>query len=104
MAKVIDGKVIAAIIQKEVQESAVELQREKGIRPGLAVLLVGERKDSQTYVRTKKKVAEEVGWVVYIYRKNQKQMTNHIRQILLDWRDITGIRHGGRSAGSGTAA
>jgi len=60
-AKLIDGKAMAAIIQKEVQEGAAELERTKGIRPGLAVLLVGERKDSQTYVRTKKKVAEEVG-------------------------------------------
>ena len=29
--------------------------------PGLAVVLVGERKDSQTYVRSKKKACEEVG-------------------------------------------
>ena len=29
--------------------------------PGLAVVLVGERKDSQTYVRNKKKACEEVG-------------------------------------------
>lgn len=29
--------------------------------PGLAVVLVGERKDSQTYVRNKKKACDEVG-------------------------------------------
>jgi 5,10-methylene-tetrahydrofolate dehydrogenase/methenyl tetrahydrofolate cyclohydrolase len=29
--------------------------------PGLAVVIVGERKDSQTYVRMKKKACEEVG-------------------------------------------
>jgi len=29
--------------------------------PGLAVVLVGTRKDSETYVRIKKKVCEEVG-------------------------------------------
>ena len=29
--------------------------------PGLAVVLVGTRKDSETYVRNKKKVCEEVG-------------------------------------------
>lgn len=29
--------------------------------PGLAVVLVGERKDSQTYVRSKKKACEECG-------------------------------------------
>lgn len=29
--------------------------------PGLAVVLVGARKDSETYVRNKKKACEEVG-------------------------------------------
>lgn len=29
--------------------------------PGLAVVIVGERKDSQTYVRMKRKACEEVG-------------------------------------------
>ena len=32
-----------------------------GVEPGLAVVLVGERKDSATYVRMKKKACEEVG-------------------------------------------
>lgn len=39
--------------------------------PGLAVVLVGERKDSQTYVRNKKKACEEVrrwaaNWMVWV--------------------------------------
>lgn len=33
--------------------------------PGLAVVIVGERKDSQTYVRMKKKACEEVGIASY---------------------------------------
>lgn len=32
-----------------------------GVVPGLAVILVGERKDSATYVRNKKKACESVG-------------------------------------------
>jgi 5,10-methylene-tetrahydrofolate dehydrogenase/methenyl tetrahydrofolate cyclohydrolase len=61
MAKIIDGKAMAAVIHGEVKAGVVELQKEKNITPGLAVVLVGERKDSQTYVRSKKKAAEEVG-------------------------------------------
>lgn len=61
MAKIIDGKAVAAMIHQEVLEGVRELEQQKHIRPGLAVILVGDRKDSQTYVRTKKKVAEEVG-------------------------------------------
>ena len=41
------------------------LKEEYGKAPGLAVVLVGERKDSQTYVRNKKKACEEVGIVSY---------------------------------------
>lgn len=57
----IDGKAIAATIR---QETAAEVQRIKeltGKVPGLAVVLVGARKDSETYVRNKKKACEEVG-------------------------------------------
>lgn len=53
----IDGKAIAAEIRVELKE------RVAGLRsvPGLAVILVGARRDSQTYVRMKKKACEECG-------------------------------------------
>ncbi|KAG2655570.1 hypothetical protein PVAP13_1KG014100 [Panicum virgatum] len=60
-AKVIDGKLVAKQVREEI---AVEVSRMKhaiGIVPGLAVILVGSRKDSQTYVRNKKKACEAVG-------------------------------------------
>jgi len=40
------------------------LEASHGVRPGLGVVLVGERADSASYVRTKTKVAAEVGIVV----------------------------------------
>ncbi|XP_020529463.1 bifunctional protein FolD 4, chloroplastic isoform X2 [Amborella trichopoda] len=61
VAIVIDGKSIAKQIRNEI---AVEVSRVKdalGIVPGLAVILVGSRPDSQTYVRNKKKACEAVG-------------------------------------------
>lgn len=39
-----------------------ELKASHGVTPGLAVVLVGNRTDSATYVRMKKKAAEEVGF------------------------------------------
>lgn len=59
-AEMIDGKEISAQIRAEVKKATEELVVEKGVRPGLAVILVGERKDSQSYVRNKKKMAAEV--------------------------------------------
>ncbi|DBA82028.1 TPA: Bifunctional protein FolD 4, chloroplastic [Trebouxia sp. C0004] len=60
-AERIDGKAIAQAIRKEVAAGVTELREKYGKAPGLAVVLVGARKDSETYVRNKKKVCEEVG-------------------------------------------
>jgi len=61
-AELIDGKAIAAKVREEIKELTTQLKAEHGVTPGLAVVLVGSRKDSQSYVRSKKKMAEEVGF------------------------------------------
>ncbi|GAB4818928.1 hypothetical protein N2152v2_005974 [Parachlorella kessleri] len=61
VAELIDGKAIAETIRGELKAEVDQLQQKYGKTPGLAVVLVGERKDSQTYVRNKKKACEEVG-------------------------------------------
>ena len=60
-AEIIDGKAIASAIREEVRERVSAMRAKHGKSPGLAVVLVGERKDSQTYVRSKKKACEEAG-------------------------------------------
>eukprot|EP00746_Dinoflagellata_sp_MGD_P001036 gnl/MRDRNA2_/MRDRNA2_101912_c0_seq1.p1 gnl/MRDRNA2_/MRDRNA2_101912_c0~~gnl/MRDRNA2_/MRDRNA2_101912_c0_seq1.p1 ORF type:complete len:298 (-),score=78.49 gnl/MRDRNA2_/MRDRNA2_101912_c0_seq1:83-976(-) len=60
---IIDGKAIAADVRKEIKEENERL-KQKGISPGLAVVLVGQRPDSATYVRMKTKACEEVGCYV----------------------------------------
>ncbi|CAG9465583.1 unnamed protein product [Pedinophyceae sp. YPF-701] len=64
-AKLIDGKGTAAQIRQELAAEVAELKEKHGKVPGLAVVLVGDRKDSETYVRNKKKACEEVGIVSY---------------------------------------
>jgi methylenetetrahydrofolate dehydrogenase (NADP+)/methenyltetrahydrofolate cyclohydrolase len=59
-AELIDGKRIAAEIRAEVAESALALT-ERGTRPGLAAVLVGDDPASQVYVRMKKRACEEAG-------------------------------------------
>jgi len=58
----IDGKAIAATIRAEIKDHVAQLQKEKDVTPGLAVVLVGNRPDSATYVRMKKKAAAEVNF------------------------------------------
>ena len=60
-AKIIDGKTIAATIHAEIKTDVEQLQHKYGRPPGLATVLVGERPDSQTYVRMKKRACAEVG-------------------------------------------
>ena len=59
---IIDGKKIAGDIRDEIKRAVSELRmNNEGNAPGLAVVIVGQRKDSQTYVRMKQKACEEVG-------------------------------------------
>jgi methylenetetrahydrofolate dehydrogenase (NADP+)/methenyltetrahydrofolate cyclohydrolase len=60
-AQVIDGKKIAAAIRANVAAEVARLAREHGIVPGLATVLVGADAASDSYVRSKHKVANEAG-------------------------------------------
>ena len=60
-AELIDGKAIAKTIRGEIAAEVETLKAKTGKVPGLAAVLVGQRKDSQTYVRMKKKACAEVG-------------------------------------------
>lgn len=60
MAKIIDGKALAGRIRQELKTEAAELKA-KGIKPGLAVILVGNNPASKVYVNAKGKACEEVG-------------------------------------------
>jgi methylenetetrahydrofolate dehydrogenase (NADP+)/methenyltetrahydrofolate cyclohydrolase len=60
LAKLIDGKKVAAEIRRGCKER-VEALRAKGLEPGLAVILVGSDPASSVYVRNKIRACAEVG-------------------------------------------
>ncbi|GAB7026730.1 bifunctional methylenetetrahydrofolate dehydrogenase/methenyltetrahydrofolate cyclohydrolase FolD [Geotalea toluenoxydans] len=60
MAKIIDGKAIAAKIRGEITAEVAKLATQ-GITPGLAVVLVGEDPASKVYVSMKEKACKDVG-------------------------------------------
>ena len=60
-ATIIDGKAIAHTIRSEIADEVCHLSQKYGKVPGLAVLIVGTRKDSQSYVNMKRKACAEVG-------------------------------------------
>jgi methylenetetrahydrofolate dehydrogenase (NADP+) / methenyltetrahydrofolate cyclohydrolase len=59
-ATIIDGKEIAAKKKVEIAEEVKKL-KEKGVTPGLAVILVGNNHASRTYVTNKEKTCRELG-------------------------------------------
>jgi methylenetetrahydrofolate dehydrogenase (NADP+)/methenyltetrahydrofolate cyclohydrolase len=60
MAKIIDGKAIAAKIRGEIAAEVAKLGAQ-GVTPGLAVVLVGEDPASKVYVSMKEKACKDVG-------------------------------------------
>ena len=61
-AKRIDGKAKAEQLAESITEQTTALLEEHGIKPGLAVVIVGEDPASQVYVRNKKRRAEACGF------------------------------------------
>lgn len=58
----IDGKAFAAELSETIASETRALNDEHGIKPGLAVVIVGEDPASQVYVRNKKRRAESLGF------------------------------------------
>ncbi len=61
-AKLIDGKAMAADLSAAITKTTADLAAGDGLRPGLAVVIVGEDPASQVYVRNKKRMAESCGF------------------------------------------
>lgn len=73
MAQIIDGKALAKSIRQELKEE-VEKLKEKGMKPKLAVIMVGDDKASKVYVKNKSKACEEVGieYEEYLLKEDTK--------------------------------
>jgi methylenetetrahydrofolate dehydrogenase (NADP+)/methenyltetrahydrofolate cyclohydrolase len=66
-AQIIDGKQVAASMREELKAEVAKL-KEKGIVPGLGVILVGDDPASVSYVTAKERACEEIG----IYSDNKR--------------------------------
>lgn len=93
MAKLIDGKAIAAKVRGDIAEEVSRL-KEQGISPCLAVILVGEDPASQVYVRNKEKACAQVGMLSEVYRMpestTQEELLEKVRE-LAGRREVHGI-------------
>ena len=62
MSNIIDGKHVAKVLRENIKKETAELLASTGKAPNLTVIIVGENPASQSYVRSKKKFAIEVGF------------------------------------------
>lgn len=62
MAIIIDGKKVSAQVKEQVRIETEELAKQ-GLKPGLAVIIVGDDPASRVYVNNKKKACEKVGFL-----------------------------------------
>jgi methylenetetrahydrofolate dehydrogenase (NADP+)/methenyltetrahydrofolate cyclohydrolase len=60
-ATLLDGKRLAQTMQAEIAAEVEKLHQAKGVRPGLAAVLVGDNPASQIYVRNKRRASAQVG-------------------------------------------
>ena len=67
-ARIIDGKAEAATLRARIAIEVAALKQEKGVVPGLAVVLVGENPASEIYVRNKATQTREAGMNSFEYR------------------------------------
>ena len=67
MATIIDGKATSKAVRDEIRAETEAFAAKTGIRPGLAVVIVGEDPASQIYVRNKHKACEEVGFFSQVH-------------------------------------
>ena len=84
-ATIIDGKIIAAEVRAEAQIEVKKFVELYKTNPCLAVVLVGENSASQVYVRTKSKMAKEIGMDVEDHIKDidisEKELIDLINQL-----------------------
>jgi methylenetetrahydrofolate dehydrogenase (NADP+)/methenyltetrahydrofolate cyclohydrolase len=86
MPKILDGAAIAAAIKQEVAEE-VKLLAAKGIRPGLAAVLVGHVPASEIYVRSKVQTCADLGLFSELVTPAETVTTEEMLDLVSDLND-----------------
>lgn len=82
MAQVIDGKAVSAAVKQEVAEETARLKEEKGLKIGLAVVIVGNNPASRVYVNNKKKACEAVGFQSFEYALDESTTQEQLLDLI----------------------
>lgn len=91
--KIIDGKIISAQIKEEIKKEVENLKNERNITPGLAFILVGENPASVTYVKSKGKACEELGFYSVTNALPESTSENEVLELIYRYNEDKNI-HG----------
>jgi methylenetetrahydrofolate dehydrogenase (NADP+)/methenyltetrahydrofolate cyclohydrolase len=81
-ATLIDGKAFAAGLRERVGRGVAELIAERGVKPGLATVLVGGDPASQVYVKSKGRAASELGMASFDHRLPESTTEEDLLQLI----------------------
>ena len=88
MPKILDGKQLAQVMQAEIAAEVAGFVAKKGIKPGLAAVLVGGDPASQIYVRNKRKACAQAGMDSWLHERpaetTQAQLLELVDQLNRD--------------------
>lgn len=93
MTLVIDGVKLSNEIKSEIKENTEKLIKEKNIKPGLAVLQVGENPASSVYVNSKQKACKDLGFHSIVHRIPDNSSEQEVLEIVNNWNNDESI-HG----------
>ncbi|SOC83048.1 methenyltetrahydrofolate cyclohydrolase /5,10-methylenetetrahydrofolate dehydrogenase (NADP+) [Ensifer adhaerens] len=87
-ANIIDGKLVAASVIEAVKSAAASLEADAGVKPGIAVVIVGDDPASHAYVGAKSRMAKECGFNSVQHtlpqEKTQEELAGLVRSLNAD--------------------
>ncbi|MGM9645138.1 MAG: bifunctional methylenetetrahydrofolate dehydrogenase/methenyltetrahydrofolate cyclohydrolase FolD [Eubacteriales bacterium] len=78
MAEIIDGKKVSAQMREQIKSETEEFFRKYEVRPGLAVIIVGDDPASKVYVNNKEKACAQVGYYSEVYHLPETTEMNEL--------------------------
>lgn len=63
----LDGKIVSQKLREEIKAESLSFQEKYGVKPGLAVIVVGNDPASAIYVRNKRRACDEVEFLSRVY-------------------------------------
>jgi len=79
MATILDGKLTQEKIREELKIEIDEF-REQGLVPGLGIIQVGNRKDSDTYIRMKERACKNLGIFFMLMPHDENVSVEHLKE------------------------